>query len=502
MTLVNDFGGTVGNTEAIDLSQLGEGWNVLALDHSIQLASVTFKLTPLSGVESMPAEIAEIELWGHGKGRMTPREVTASLTGDISRLPGYLSISPAESTSFSLGVQSDCKVFTAKVTRDPATFRRGFLVFEAKGAFRSFALLRSLNITAETGGAWLTGQGGAFQWFVDPIDPSTLVQGDNHVQLCLPDDASGIVTVQNLRIVGETEHGGNLVASITTEERDVSALMDAGELLTIPAEESLWIEMERLMRPDVVLISTPTEHNDWQVTCQSGPLGNRDIRLLPRISHRGSRTALLFEGSNEPSHEGCRTLTVTRPGKIELSQIEVVGSGTQGSVDWPRIVLASTREHFGDVAWISGWASAPSHLQGPIYTSIDGEEQPLVGAFGATVNRDQDLDDPWTVTLSATFPGGQVVSREIVLDQNSRQDLEDALSSSSATSASDIERYGDEGQQVTETVLPDEGGSIRLGTAVGVDVPPGAVTEPTAITVKHLGEDPLPMVDPEIRTRV
>ena len=66
-------------------------------------------------------------------------------------------------------------------------------------------------------------------------------------------------------------------------------------------------------------------------------------------------------------------------------------------------------------------------MSGPIYTEIDGQEQPLTSVYGNTVHRTEELDDPWVVTLSATIPDGQILTREVVLDKNSRQDLEDAL---------------------------------------------------------------------------
>jgi len=475
-------GDAIVGLERLDLSELQDGWNVFGLRTAVSTSTLTLRFTPLGGATT--GSVSELEIWGRGRIRTRDDQVVSSLHDVDAELPPHLDLMAAQPPSNALGDETRCVLFSVEVTREPATFRRAFVLFETEGAFRSFVLSRSINVDAPHGGLWLTGSDDVSRRFVDPIDPRLLRRGENTVRYCLPPDATNSVTLKNLHLVGETEHGSNLTRALRVGERDVSG----EQTISLSAETPLVVEFERTVAPDALVLSGTTAHG-WQVSCDNGAGSSK---LASRSSQLDGDTLVVLE---DPAQLACRSLTLTRPGSAELTGVAVIGSGAREPIDWPQLTVASAREHFGHLAWVAGWASAPSGVTGPVYTEIDGVEQPLLGSFGSTITRTSDLDSPWIVHLGARFPGGERVEQEVVLDENARQELQDALEASGFPTW-DVERYGMVGQQVTETVTPEEGGSVRLGTVVGVDVPAGGVNEPTDISVRHLGEDSLPPLDP------
>ncbi|TMQ18619.1 MAG: hypothetical protein E6J90_19735 [Deltaproteobacteria bacterium] len=173
----------------------------------------------------------------------------------------------------------------------------------------------------------------------------------------------------------------------------------------------------------------------------------------------------------------------------------MIGSGARTRIDWPMITLASRAEHFGQVAWVDGWASAPGSLGGTVTISVQATDMGTTsGVFGALLSRTGDTDKPWPVTVTAHFVDGSQSTRTFVLDKAGTLAPKPGGGLSDAEKAA---RYGTPGQSSTATVQskPDPT-SIRVGTDVGIDIPDGAISGKLDVTVKHLAPTDVPPLDP------
>ncbi len=481
-----------------DLQSLDEGWNHLPVPELPVLSTVQLHLVPQGATAPLP----EIEIWSSDDSESLPRtddglRTAIAASDDLEGLT-HGAASPAEAVLSLLGDAegSSCATFTLVLAQDPATWRRAYLVYEAENVFRSFALRRGINGAALEGGAWITSFAGR-QRLIDPIDPELLELGDNEVALCLPEDATMPVTLRSVHLVGEPERGSfgeSAVIQPGADARDGWAALDgdAATSAALAAGESLLIEFERLVAPDAIALSPPAAAAAaWEARCRTADGSWQPIE----VTEAGGVLAM------EGDQLACAALSLAPAQAVEVAEIAILGSGARERIDWPKVTIASPAEHFGKVAWVAGWASAPSLAQGPVRVAVDGGEvESVSGEFGRLVVRSADATGPWSVDVSARFSTSDAVTRTVVLSQDASGALDEAVRSGGAVN--DLaERphhpwYGNEGDEATRTARRQKGAKIRLGSRVGVDIPAGAVNGPKHITVRHLGRETVPRLDP------
>src|SRR5262249_37651027 len=141
--------------------------------------------------------------------------------------------------------------------RSPAELRRAYLVYDALGVFRPFAIVRSIDGLGEQGGQWLTGDGES-RTIIDEIDPARLALGGKEVTLCLPGDATTHAAISNLRIAGELDRGAGQASAVTVgaDQRDGSVALDGDTATTleVSAGERVDIAFDRLIAPDALVL--------------------------------------------------------------------------------------------------------------------------------------------------------------------------------------------------------------------------------------------------------
>ncbi|HEX2690918.1 MAG TPA: hypothetical protein VHN14_30100 [Kofleriaceae bacterium] len=136
-----------------------------------------------------------------------------------------------------------------------------------------------------------------------------------------------------------------------------------------------------------------------------------------------------------------------------LSSVTVIGSGARTRIDWPQITLASPAEHFGQVAWVDGWASGPTSLGG--VTAIDVQTADVGatrGVFASLLSRAGDAGKPWPVTVTARFADGAQLTQTFVLGTQGG-----SFAPKPGGGMSDAEKathFGTPGQASTATVEP------------------------------------------------
>ena len=189
----------------------------------------------------------------------------------------------------------------------------------------------------------------------------------------------------------------------------------------------------------------------------------------------------------EGGASACAALGLRFDTPTTLGEIDVFGSGAAERVDWPRLVVTSSSEHFGTVAWIGGFTARPPALTGAIRVEVAARQaDSMTGDFGRLVDRTADSASAWTVPVSARFPDGGTQLVQVVLERDLHGQL-DGVKVASVTasgggggSSSDA-RFAAEGDAVVVDAVVGQASRIRLGTHVGVDVPAGAVAKPTQI---------------------
>lgn len=504
-------GAAIQGLEHVRLDTLGAGWKAVRLPDATSADELVLELARTGGGDaSVPAPIGEIELWGVdrptpaldvnavgalAKSSLSPAVAPPGVDVLAATDPGPIDLAPSNV----VGGQT-CGKLRFSLARSPASYRRAWFVYAADGAFRSFVLTRTLNAAPPRRGQWFSAGAGPAP-LIDPIDPATLALGDNHYDVCLPTDASSHVVVHDAFFVGELDRGTNDAVSIAkgpidgTATEVVSELLDLGNAapVTVRPGERLVVAMDRWMSPDAVLLRNAT--GTWAVDCLDDGGHARQVEPTD-VAPSADRTLIsLADGANELA---CTAIAIRPTGgqAASLSSVTVIGSGARTRIDWPQITLASPAEHFGHVAWVDGWASAPSSLDGVAAIAVQTIDMGAThGAFGSLLSRTDDADKPWPVTVTAHFADGSQMARTFVLDSHGGN-----LAPKPSGGLSDAEKathFGTPGQSSTATVqTKSDSTSIRIGTDVGVDIPGGAVSGKLDVTVKHLAKADLPPLDP------
>lgn len=501
-------GNPIRGLEHVRLDALGAGWNELRLPNPSTASEVILELTATRDTTGAPAAVGEIELWGVDRPATRPdshaiRRLAASPGALRSASPGLDIIPVGDGTAIDLAPGSDpghaCGSLHFTLTRSPTSYQRAWIAYTADGAFRSFVLTRSLNATPARHGQWFNADVAPGP-FADPIDPETLLLGDNNYYVCLPGSAGSHVALHDAIFVGELDQGGNDAVSVARGPVDgvatevQRALLDADNTAPVSVRpgERLVVAMDRWISPDAVLLRNAT--GSWAVDCLDDAGHAQEITPTD-VSTTTDRTLLVLPGST--SDLACTGIALRATGgtTAALSSLSVVGSGARARIDWPHITLASPPEHFGPVAWVDGWASAPSSTGGPVTVEVQsGEDPATAGVFGTMLSRTVDTDTPWPVTVTAHFADGTQTSQTFVLDRS------DSLAPSSNGGMSAVEKathFGAPGQSTTTTVQVKPGATaIRVGTDAGVDIPGDAIGAALDVTVRHLAAKDLPALDP------
>src|SRR4051812_14556598 len=234
-------GDAIKGVEHVRLDTLGAGWNELRLSDPVASDEIVLELARTSnGDASTPVPIGEIELWGVGRPAMA---LDVNAIGDLAAnsaqrpaaSPGIDVLAAIDPKTIDLAPSTEpggqpCGKIRFSLTRNPASYRRAWLAYAADGAFRSFVLTRSLNAAPMRRGQWFS-VGTGHAPFVDPVDPEALVLGDNHYDVCLPNDAGAHVVLHDAFFVGELDQGTNDAVSIARGPVDGMATAFESELL-------------------------------------------------------------------------------------------------------------------------------------------------------------------------------------------------------------------------------------------------------------------------------
>jgi RHS repeat-associated protein len=476
----------------------GSGWTSAAPAAPFLTDVLTVTLEP----GAPGAHLDEIEVWGAGL-PAAPRGGTALAlaTRDAKTSPFENAIidradgMPATLSPAGLNQGSSCTRARFSTSAPIRQVRRAYLAYEAN-VQRPAVLRRSVDEGAPVGGLWLAATD-RVRTITDELDPERLT-GSDSVLLCLPDEATGQVTVDGLRLVLVTDDGLDVFDREThlawPEATD-------GDAATTQLVHDTRVEagLDRRLAVDgasVTVSTTPARLTsfgafDGQAWSDQGPLAIDEARTsLPLEAPAAQAAQVTFAGS-------ART-DVPAAG---LSEFSLAGSGTGPRVGGPRIVLTSPAlriekgrwigERFDGKAYIAGWAESP---MGAGVVTVDDVDVGTEGTFGTRVTRPAGASGAWDVVVRARFPGGAEVSRTLHLEDDGQQDILNDSSEPTASLPAD-RRFGAEGQEAWGSADAAHGGHISLGSDVFIDIPAGAVAAKTAIGITRKGPEVIPQLE-------
>ncbi|HEY4176751.1 MAG TPA: SpvB/TcaC N-terminal domain-containing protein [Kofleriaceae bacterium] len=461
------------SAESVDVSSLSSGWHTFPLSDVSTLPFVELEFTPNGDGGTVP----EIELWGLSDSD----QPNAGLVTSVA-LTSSAEIEPAHCTSFQVAL-----------TYPPEQFRTARLEYTVVGALRGFALDRTINGVAAQGGAWVGGDDTP-HIVSELIDPAVLAKSKNEVAFCVPAEAERNVVVKGVELVAELDRGTHLVSRASAGEHEFDLTKwkdsDAATSDVVPARSALSVEFDRLIAPDVVVLDAvaPTPSS---IECRDRSGVGSAVSFS---EHRSSSSLNLILNESRT----CATLSMFFDGDARVATLDVVGSGAAERVDWPRVVVSSAPEQFGDVAYVGGFVVRPRQMTTAIRVAVaDQADASRSGDFGQLLHRATSASEQWSVPLKVSFPDGTISLQSVLLasDRSVERAGVSGSSSSNTSLATQAARFGREGEMKLVSATPSELTKIRLGSAVGVDVSPGAVPKATDVSVRQMKDLEVPALD-------
>lgn len=450
-----------GGAKAVELSEKSRsGWRSYRFEHPLWGQTFHFDWTP--GALELPGEWA---FWQRGSERDLGLGATPENLLPLGSFPGgseHAAWPQVATVSHGALGQESSATFQVEIP-NPSAASRAYLVYELEGAPHFTQVKRALNDQAPLGGTRVAAERGA-RLQVEEIPVAGLRAGDNRIDFY---PASPLVTpeyqVKNLRVV--TLAAGSVLESLTfaLEERGFSrtAEQDFGSV-TAPEEVSFLLKERTRGKvslhsgpKDVYTIDLSTLKAGWHtLPVRSKLRPTATLRaVLDSEVEAGSISEIIVSGLSLP-REGSNEIVLSYPLQGECFDGEAVVRGFIQGVDHPRLVVQGK----------------------PVDVLRDGSFQLTTGG---------DADSDWLLTLHAEGTrGDQAVLQHPM--QRCLPSVEESL-----TAEQLIE---DEGAPFAQ-VVTSAGATLSFAGA-RLDIPAGALAEPTRITIRPLPRAAVPPMNP------
>ncbi|HEX3130666.1 MAG TPA: SpvB/TcaC N-terminal domain-containing protein, partial [Thermoanaerobaculia bacterium] len=337
--------------------------------------------------------------------------------------------------------------FLVQLDAEPAAFSRAFLTYEIEGVSHWAGVRRSINGLPAQGG-FEPVESKDLSTQTEEINPRWLVRGLNEVRF---EKGDLPYSVRNVRI--ELVEDGGRDGHLSGWDGQAQPAMD---LRFHAPSQPYALELTVAGRPEGELVVDSLQGDGSAVTA-SRPVDLGSLEPgLNRIALDGPADAL-----------GVR-LTWRGAGGGAISEASVLASPTGKAR--PALVLSAGEETEAG-AYLRGFADPMAGL------SVDGKPTAIEqdGAFGVFVPRTGPAGEAWQVTLAAAFSDGTRLRRTVRFGQDRGGDPDLA-------------------NVKEEQAAPGEARSIRLAGA-SLDVPPGALAQKVAISMRRLAGGDLPELD-------
>jgi RHS repeat-associated protein len=461
----------------LDLSNLPERWTRFGLREPVHARQVVLEWSPRGA-----RGLREIGFWGQGamttsaEAEVADRILAGGVAGSIH---GLARPEHAEVTRV-----SGAKSFEVRLPSSPAAFSRAFLVYELRGLGHWMSPIRRINGGEALGGGDAPPAQGGIQ--VEEISPRWLREGVNRIEFLPTNARTGPgYRVRNVRVVG--------VSGAATHQAENPSFPGEAPLRT---PERYELGFDRLSEPHSVAFELLHPFaGKLEVTATNARHRRAhliDLGGLPAGIHRfgldrtlGPSDKLTF--AVEPSAVGQKARQAkTGPA---ISSLHVTASTVPLAGARRLAVSFPLRGECRD-----GRALVRGFVEGPDAAAVElraprSRTTPRVGIDGSF---ELDLAEPagadgqvWRDTIEARFLDGEVLSRSVALGP---------CFTEARASTSEGEQLADDGAPFGSVVHPNESATLSFAGA-RVEIPKGAVTEPTRITIRPLVDDQVRPMD-------
>lgn len=509
LTVYADEAGTkpMKGLDHVSLAGLPLRWNRFEAAAPAPAGGLLIEIDPVPGAE---ANIRELEVWGQTPARApaAPGTVAEALLTGLPPSAVSVAASPGsgEMSYPKLGPEGAAR-FRVELTQEAMALSRAFLVYDLEGLPHWSAARRRINGLTISGGVHAHRAAGGLQ--VEEISPSWLRAGSNEIQFLAsnPNDPLGY-KVKNLRVVVIPAAGDTPAYAQTagTAESAVRALVDGQRQTGVTAKEVgdgmvVDLRFPTPSQPDSLLVAT--EAGDKSGTITIDPVVQGKVQRSRRVTARLQDLKDSKDGwsripldATPTEADGVRVLIQgddEHPVKGRIAEMRVTGSprptgaGSSLTVSYP---LAG--ECVDGEAYLLGFLQpdgtgtlAGSRLK------INGAVQPKAlgpdGAFSAIVPPAPTAlrsGKKWRVDVEADFSNGDVVQKAVNIEGCKPPEVAKAPTGP----------VEDQGAPYGQWVHPGQAATVSYAGAM-LEIPAGAVTEDTRITVRPLEDVAVPATD-------
>ena len=506
LTVYSDEAGTqpMKGLDHVSLAGLPLRWNRFEAAAPVAAAGLLIEIDPAPGAQ---ANVRELELWGETPARapaapgsvaealltgLPPSAVSAAATpggGEMS----YPKLGPEGATSFRVDL-----------TQEAMALSRAFLVYDLEGLPHWSAARRRINGLTVSGGVHAHRASGGLQ--VEEISPSWLRAGTNEIQFLAsnPNDPLGY-KVKNLRVVaipaaGDTPAYAQTGGSAGSAGR---ALLDGQRQTGVTAKEVgdgmvVDLRFPAPSQPDSLLVAADGGNKNGTITIDPVVQGKvqRNRRVTAHLKDLKDGWSRIPLDATPTEADGVRVLIQgddEHPVKGRIAEMRVTGSPRPtGAASSLTVSYPLSGECVDGEAYLIGFVQpdgtgtlAGSRLK------INGETRSKAlgpdGAFAAIVPPAPTAlrnGKRWRVDVEADFSNGDVVQKTVNIEGCRPPEVAKAPTGP----------VEDQGAPYGQWVHPGQAATLSFAGAT-LEIPAGAVTQDTRITVRPLEDAAVPATD-------
>jgi RHS repeat-associated protein len=509
LTVYADQAGTrpMKGLDHVSLSGLPLRWNRFEAGSPLAAEGLLIEIDPAPGGQ---AEVRELELWGSTPARAPtpPGSVAEALLTGLPPSAVSVPASPgAGEMSYPKLGPDGAASFRVDLTEEAMGLSRAFLVYDLEGLPHWSAARRRINGLTISGGVHAHRAPGGLQ--VEEISPSWLRAGTNEIQFLASNanDPLGY-KVKNLRVVVVPAAGdapayaqgaagaGNAVRALLDGRRETGVTAkDVGDGMVVD------LKFATPSQPESLLVATDGGEKNGTITID--PVVQGKVQRTRRVT---AHLQDLKEGRDGWSRipldatpteaDGVRVVVQgddEHPVKGRIAEMRVTGSPRPaGASSGLTVSYPLSGECVDGEAYLLGFlrpdgtgtlAGTKLKVAGAVQSKALGPD----GAFSTIVPPPSGVlrsGKKWQVDVEADFSNGDVVRRSVDIEGCRPPEVAKAPTGP----------VEDQGAPYGQWVHPGKATTLSFAGAT-LEIPAGAVTQDTRITVRPLGDVQVPATD-------
>jgi RHS repeat-associated protein len=509
LTVFADEAGTrpMKGLDHVSLSGLPLRWNRFEAGSAVSAEGLLIEIDPAPGGQ---AEVRELELWGSTPARAPtpPGSVAEALLTGLPPSAVSVAATPgAGEMSYPKLGPDGAASFRVDLTEEAMGLSRAFLVYDLEGLPHWSAARRRINGLTISGGVHAHRAAGGLQ--VEEISPSWLRAGTNDIQFLASNanDPLGY-KVKNLRVVVVPAAGdapayalgaagaGSAVRALLDGRRETGVTAkDVGDGMVVD------LKFATPSQPESLLVATDGGEKNGTITIDPVVQGRvqrtrRVTAHLQDLKEGRDGWARIPLDATPTEADGVRVVVQgddEHPVKGRIAEMRVTGSPRPaGAASSLTVSYPLSGECVDGEAYLLGFlrpdgtgtlAGTKLKVDGAVQSKALGPD----GAFATVVPPPSGAlrsGKKWQVAVEADFNNGDVVRRSVDIEGCRPPEVAKAPTGP----------VEDQGAPYGQWVHPGKATTLSFAGAT-LEIPAGAVTQDTRITVRPLGDVQVPGTD-------